>query len=59
MVFGWAAFREPPRYGKGVDWTGHMVHDAASALLRYLLRSPEPAIALENNGAFQKPLRSY
>ena len=54
-----AAFNEPPRYGKGVDWTGYTVHDAASILLRYLLRSPEPVIPLEKYEAFQKPLRPH
>ena len=54
-----AAFNESPRYGKGVDWTGHTVHDAASILLRYLLRSPKPVIPLEKYEAFQKPLRPH
>ena len=39
--------------------TARGLHDAASILLRYLLRSPEPVIPLEKYEAFQKPLRPY
>lgn len=55
-----AVFNElPGRYGADLDWTGYTVHDAASILLRYLLRSPEPVIPLEIYRAFQDPLRPY
>jgi hypothetical protein len=32
------------KYGKGLDWTGYSVYDAATCLLRYLKRLPEPVI---------------
>lgn len=41
-----AAFDRPPRYGKGLDWTGYTVHDAASLLLRYLIQLPESLIPI-------------
>lgn len=53
-----AAFNEPPRYGRGIDWSGYTVHDAASILLRFLLRLPEPIIPLEKYEAFQGLLRA-
>ena len=53
-----AAFNEPPRYGKGMDWSGYTVHDAASILLRFLLRLPEPIIPLAMYEAFQGPVRA-
>ena len=53
-----AAFNEPPRYGKGIDWSGYTVHDAASILLRFLLRLPEPIIPLAMYEAFQGPMRA-
>ena len=53
-----AAFNEPPRYGKGFDWSGYTLHDAVSILLRFLLRLPEPIIPLEKYEAFQSPLRA-
>lgn len=37
-------FDSPPRYGKGLDWTGYTVHDAASLLLRYLIQLPESLV---------------
>ncbi|KAG9239586.1 Rho GTPase activation protein [Amylocarpus encephaloides] len=37
-------FDTKPRYGKGLDWAGYTVHDAASCLLRYLKLLPEPVI---------------
>lgn len=52
-------FNEPPRYGKGLDWSGYTVHDAAAILLRYLLRLPEPIIPVNMYEAFQDPLRSH
>ena len=53
-----AAFNEPPRYGRGIDWSGYTVYDAASIFLRFLLRLPEPIIPLRNYEAFQAPLRA-
>ena len=53
-----AAFNEPPRYGKGIDWSGYTVHDAASILLRFLLRLPEPIIPLLMYEAFQGPVQA-
>ncbi|MDI1486699.1 MAG: GTPase activating protein (GAP) for Rho1p [Ramalina farinacea] len=52
-----AAFNEPPRYGKGLDWSGFTVHDAAAILLRYLYQLPEPVIPLDSYEAFQQPLK--
>ncbi|KAN0094217.1 Rho GTPase activation protein [Hyaloscypha variabilis] len=37
-------FDVPPRYGKGFNWAGYSVYDAATCLLRYLKRLPEPVI---------------
>jgi len=37
-------FDAPVRYGKGLDWIGYSVYDAATCLLRYLKRLPEPVI---------------
>ncbi|KAJ3549850.1 hypothetical protein NM208_g282 [Fusarium decemcellulare] len=34
----------PQRYGKGLDWEGCTVHDAAGIFLRYLKSLPEPII---------------
>ena len=53
-----AAFNEPPHYGKAFDWSGYTVHDAASILLRFLLRLPEPIIPLGMYEAFQGPMRA-
>lgn len=53
-----AAFNEPPRYGEGFDWSGYTVHDAASILLRFLLRLPEPIIPLRMYEAFQEPVQA-
>ena len=53
-----AAFNAPPHYGKGIDWSGSTVHDAASIMLRFLLCLPEPIIPLGNSEAFQDPLRA-
>ena len=52
------AFNEPPRYGNGIDWSGYTVHDAASILLRFLLRLPELIIPLATYEAFQGPMRA-
>lgn len=46
-------FNKPPRYGKGLDWTGYTVHDAANILLRFLLQLPEPVIPIDQYGRFQ------
>lgn len=49
-------FDHPPRYGKGLDWTGYTVHDAASIMLRYLLQLPEPVVPLSFHEKFLEPL---
>ncbi|KAL2043122.1 hypothetical protein N7G274_004182 [Stereocaulon virgatum] len=54
-----ALFNKPPRYGHDFHWAGYTLHNAASILLRYLLRSPEPVIPLEMYRTFQDPLRPY
>lgn len=51
-------FDNPPRYGKGLDWTSYTVHDAANVLLRYLLQLPEPVIPLAFYARFRDPLAS-
>lgn len=53
------SFNRPPKYGMSLDWSGYTVHDAASILLRFLNRLPEPVIPLESYEAFQNPLRQY
>jgi GTPase-activating protein SAC7 len=50
-------FESPDRYGKGLDWTGYAVHDAANILLRYLEELPEPVIPLEFYDRFREPLQ--
>ena len=52
-------FNSPDRYGKGLDWTGYTVHDAANILRRYLNQLPEPIVPLEFYERFREPLRSY
>ena len=52
-------FNSPDRYGKGLDWSGYTVHDAAAILLRYLYQLPEPVIPLDKYEAFQQPLKEY
>ena len=51
------SFTRPPRYGWGMYWRGYTVHDAASTMLRFLNRLPEPVIPLKRYEAFQKPLK--
>ena len=53
------AFDSPDRYGKGLDWTGYTVHDAANILRRYLNQLPEPIVPLDFYDRFRKPLRSH
>ncbi|KAF8443429.1 hypothetical protein BGX38DRAFT_1271947 [Terfezia claveryi] len=49
-------FNTPEKYGKGLDWTGYTVHDAAAVLRRYLNQLPEPIIPLEYYDKFRAPL---
>ncbi|KAJ4362569.1 GTPase activating protein (GAP) for Rho1p [Neocucurbitaria cava] len=53
------AFDTPPRYGKGLDWTGYTVHDAANILRRYFNNLPEPIIPLQHYDPFREPLRNH
>ncbi|KIV99477.1 uncharacterized protein PV09_08897 [Verruconis gallopava] len=53
------AFNSPDRYGKGLDWTGYTVHDAANILRRYFNQLPEPIIPLEFYDRFRDPLRNH
>ncbi|OKL64436.1 hypothetical protein UA08_00881 [Talaromyces atroroseus] len=46
-------------YGKGLQWSGYTVHDAAWVLLTYLKGLPEPVIILEFYEKFRDPIRSY
>ena len=52
-------FNSPPKYGKGLDWTGYTVHDAANILRRYLNQLPEPIIPLDFYDKFRDPIRSH
>lgn len=52
-------FNSPDRYGKGLDWTGYTVHDAANILRRYLNQLPEPIVPLEFYDRFRDPLRGH
>ncbi|WPH02679.1 Hypothetical protein R9X50_00554500 [Acrodontium crateriforme] len=54
-----AAFDSPEKYGKGLDWTGYTVHDAANILRRYFNQLPEPIIPLEFYERFRNPLRNH
>ncbi|PWW78306.1 RhoGAP-domain-containing protein [Tuber magnatum] len=51
-----AIFDSPDTYGKGLDWTGYTVHDAANVLRRYLNQLPEPIIPLDFYYRFREPL---
>ncbi|KAF2667066.1 RhoGAP-domain-containing protein [Microthyrium microscopicum] len=53
------AFNSPDRYGKGLDWTGYTVHDAANILRRYFNQLPEPIIPLEFYDKFREPIRNH
>jgi hypothetical protein len=53
------AFDTPPRWGKGLDWTGYTVHDAANILRRYFNQLPEPIIPLQHYDSFRQPLRGH
>ncbi|KAH7153359.1 Rho GTPase activation protein, partial [Dactylonectria macrodidyma] len=50
-------FDSPDRYGKGMDWDGYTVHDAANILRRYLNELPEPVVPLDLYEKFREPLR--
>ncbi|KAI9764216.1 MAG: hypothetical protein M1840_008606 [Geoglossum simile] len=54
-----AIFNSPDRYGKGLDWTGYTVHDAANILRRYLNQLPEPIIPLNFYDRFRDPIRNH
>ncbi|ORY17962.1 Rho GTPase activation protein [Clohesyomyces aquaticus] len=48
----------PPRWGKGLDWTGYSTHDAAEVLRRYLVSLPEPLMT-GSPTEWVKPLKPY
>lgn len=50
-------FNTPPTFGKDLDWTGFMVHDAANLLKRYLAMLPDPIIPRYKYKAFRDPLQ--
>ncbi|KAM3075574.1 GTPase activating protein (GAP) for Rho1p [Clarireedia jacksonii] len=52
-------FDSPDRYGKGLDWAGYTVHDAANVLRRYLNLLPEPIVPLDLYARFREPLRGH
>ncbi|CCG83560.1 putative Rho GTPase activator [Taphrina deformans PYCC 5710] len=53
-----AIFDQPPKYGKGLDWTGFTVHDAANILRRYLNHLPDPIIPYGWYDSFREPLKN-
>jgi hypothetical protein len=53
------AFDSPDRYGKGLDWSGYTVHDAANILRRYFNQLPEPIIPLDFYERFRDPLKNH
>lgn len=53
------AFDSPDRYGKGLDWSGYTVHDAANILRRYFNQLPEPIIPLDFYERFREPLKNH
>ena len=54
-----ATFDSPDRYGKGLDWEGYTVHDAANVLRRYLNQLPEPIVPLELYERMREPLKEF
>ncbi|KAI9891532.1 MAG: hypothetical protein M1814_002655 [Vezdaea aestivalis] len=52
-------FDSPDRFGKGLDWTGFTVHDAANIFRRYLNMLPEPIVPYEFYEKFRDPLRNH
>ena len=54
-----ALFDSPDRYGKGLDWTGYTVHDAANILRRYLNQLPQPIVPLTFYERCRDPLRTH
>ncbi|KAL2068774.1 hypothetical protein VTL71DRAFT_15112 [Oculimacula yallundae] len=52
-------FDSPDRYGKGLDWAGYTVHDAANVLRRYLNQLPEPIVPLDLYDRFRQPLKGF
>ena len=52
-----AIFDSPDRYGKGLDWNGYTVHDAANVLRRYLNQLPQPIVPLDFYERCREPLR--
>ena len=52
-------FNLPDRYGKGLDWTGYTVHDAANILRRFIRELPEPVIPLGFYERFRDPIRGH
>ncbi len=54
-----AIFDSPDRYGKGLDWHGYTVHDAANVLRRYLNQLPQPIVPLDFYERCREPLRNH
>lgn len=52
-------FDSPDRYGKGLDWEGYSVNDAANVLRRYLNQLPEPIVPLRFYERARDPLRKH
>ncbi|ORE11077.1 Rho GTPase activation protein [Rhizopus microsporus var. microsporus] len=49
-------FSTAPDYGRGLDWKGYSIHDAATVLRRYLNYLPEPVIVPSLYQAFRDTL---
>jgi len=49
-------FDTPPSYGLNIDWSEYSIHDAASAMRRYLNALPEPVIPMQYYDVFRKVL---
>ena len=54
-----ASFNTPERYGKGLNWEGYNVHDAANILRRYFNQLPEPIIPLDFYTRVREPLKNH
>lgn len=53
------AFDSPPKYGRGLDFSGFTCHDVANLLRRYLIQLPDPIIPHQSYHHFRHPLKGY
>ncbi|KAI0144646.1 Rho GTPase activation protein [Xylariaceae sp. FL1272] len=47
-------FDTPERYGRGLNWDGYTVHDAAAILLRFVKTLPQPVIPYDMHDSYIK-----